>query len=65
MDFFLETPHNGECGFRGYFYDQEKRSWSVCLNAVFKYLISWSHPESVSTQAEPEVRSQEDTSTEI
>ncbi len=31
--FFWET-HKGECGFEGYFYDQEKGLWPECLNAV-------------------------------
>ncbi len=33
MCFFLET-HNGECGFGGYFYDQDRGSWSKCLKGV-------------------------------
>ncbi len=43
MGLFLET-HIGECGFGGYFYDQEKESWSGCLNWKHFLLCQWGDP---------------------
>ena len=57
MDFFLQI-HNGEWCLGGHFCDQQRDHGPSVLieNITFlsslQHLISWSHPETISTQAE-------------
>ena len=64
MDFFLET-HNGECGLGEHFCDQVRcHCTSVLMQSSLQHLISWSHPETVSTQAEPRIKTKTKTQEE-
>ena len=51
MDFILEI-HNTECGLGKLFCDQVRQSIRAYGTCRIFHLISWSHAETVSTQAE-------------